>query len=1230
MIFDLINHAINANFDAIIKHLSPLTISNSYLYSGLIGFMSFKKMGKGASAGGYYIDSAGLKNNARGVDDYYTQSEGYEPAGYFFDPSSALDSANIYDNQLVNTEAFQRLLAGRDPSTGDALVQEVDEKHVAGFDCTFSVPKNISALWAVAEGDQKEALERLMAEANKTALKFLSDKAGFTRRGSGGGKHEHVDLIAATWPHSSSREADPQKHFHNTVINVAKRADGTWGTIESKHLMQWQTSAGAVFRAALAEGLQKEFKGIQISNNEKTKSFDIEGIPVDLLKFWSKRTNEINDLAKESGATSKKQIDVIKMESRKDKSFGEGVQELQERWEAEAEALGFTQESIEAILLKEQQETMNPEEFKELFEKRMNAIPGELIEMDSIFTEQQLFRRVAELSAGVQGLDGIQATVDRLLKKTEINKLEEEKEVINNLQEIKNDRSIRSGNGNGIGAGILNGRDVGNGRSGPRLSTRVGRGRNIGINSNNNGSRRLTGRVLAASNYEPSAAAIEAVRARGGLSNSLRSLSESGLARNRPSKSTSLLRNNAQSNRRTINHLRRNVSKKPTIREEVIAEQVAPESIVIEIGVDREGRKVFTTLDQIKVEQDLKKRSGEMAEDGKHSMNTKIIEDAIAKRKTMSEEQADAVRHAFSPGSLKVIEGAAGAGKSFSLDAVREAFESQGYKLQGIALSWQAAKVLEESANIESRAITGFLADIENGKVKLEAKTVLVCDENGLVGSVYGQKILKHAQEAGAKVIITGDEEQLNPVQAGPAMKIMKSTAGSVKISEIRRQKELWAREMVFNFSKGNSNDALNALDSRGKVHLIDNKKETIARVANDFYDYLKSNKDKTALALGGSNEDTKNLNLAIRELKRADGLIGATDTTIKTEFGELPFAPGDKVMFRKNDKKMDVINRATGTLLSIDNYKDGHQLHIRLDDGRKLTVDSRKYKGEDGFLPIHHGDAMTVYSSQGMTVDQTFVMHSGSMDRRLAYVGYSRHREDTQVYVDKTAAINKMQSNLAADEYEGFKPTDIDIKEAIAKQYHSQTQKISTLDYISDVKAQEIIQTHAPVVFNHPELEEIINASVDWDSIVVPIEESNKTFETSKANEIGLIDELVNDHVIIVESMQDYAAIRKVHKLNPPTIIVAGDFDAVNLPAAFGPDERKALSKASIIEVAGRNGLDESANNRFIAAVDDRVNKALSYAPQLKKDEIKVIWPKAGDERLHETLVRKQSEDKL
>ncbi len=918
--------------------------------------MTYKKMGNGGAAGNYYISSAGQNSTLRGIDDYYVQAVGSEPCGVFNDFSGALNQFGINHYDEVSVHTFQLLLAGRNPLNEQPLTETVDEKHVSGYDCTNSAPKSFSALRAIAtsfgNSDLNERLLKIATKANQDSMKFLSEHAGYTRRGKGGATLEKVDLISAQWQHSTSRAADPQLHFHNTIFNIAfRKSDESSGTIESKNLMQWQTAAGAVFRASLATGLKKDFAGINIIIDEKKGAFVIDGINENLIKFWSKRKNEINNQMKASGFISLAAADRITLETRKNKTFEETPTELEIRWKEEAIKYGVNQQTVEDILTansdqilgtsREEKEALD----KQTFQVKMNSIPGMLIENESVFTEQQLYRKVAELSAGVQDLDGIKSTVNRLLtRKSE--ELVVKEDVLINVKDLS--------------------------------------------------------------------------------------------------------QRHDESNQQI------------TTREKVLNEQREQNSVIIEMGVNKKGQKIYTTLAHIQIEADLKKRSREMSNDGTHVIDKRIIADAISKKGTISLEQADAVRWALSPGSLKIVEGGAGTGKSYSLDVTREICEASGYNLIGIALSWDAAGVLKTSANIDSVAITGFLDKLEKGTLKLTKMDVVVCDENGLVGSVYGQKILRFVQEAGSKLIVTGDSQQLNPVSAGSAMKIMLSEAGSAKITEIRRQKQQWAREMVANFAVGNSIEALTALKDLNMINILSDRQSTIDRVSSDFYSYLKNNVGKTALAICGSNDEAAQLNQSIREMKRKDGLISKFDTVIATEFGELSFAVGDKIMFRKNDNKLDIKNRKTAEILSIDGYGGGFQLRVRMhEDGRELIVDSRKFKGENGKLALHHGDAVTTYSSQGATVDQTFVMHSNITDRRLAYVAFSRHKDETHLYVDKSAVVSKIQSQLSADEYVKFQPNDQDIFDSITAQYHQQSQKVTTFDYLTEEKIEKVFAQH-------------------------------------------------------------------------------------------------------------------------------------------------------------------------
>ena len=240
--------------------------------------LSIGAMGKaGGRAGDYYV------NLAR--EDYYTR--GGEPPGQW--RGQAVAALGL--EGAVSRSSLRALLEGYHPTTGQPLVQQAGSAHRAGWDLTFSALKSVSVLWSQAEPATRTAIQAAQQAAVDRTLTFLQDHAAFTRRGKGSTLAEPVTgLVIATFEHSTSREQDPQLHTHCLVANMAPRRDGSWGSLESRHLYQWKMAAGALYRAELAQQLRDRLP-VDIQRDER--AFRLHGIPHPIEQHFSKRSQQI-------------------------------------------------------------------------------------------------------------------------------------------------------------------------------------------------------------------------------------------------------------------------------------------------------------------------------------------------------------------------------------------------------------------------------------------------------------------------------------------------------------------------------------------------------------------------------------------------------------------------------------------------------------------------------------------------------------------------------------------------------------------------------------------------------------------------------------------------------------------------------------------------------------------------------------------------------------------------
>jgi Ti-type conjugative transfer relaxase TraA len=417
--------------------------------------------------------------------------------------------------------------------------------------------------------------------------------------------------------------------------------------------------------------------------------------------------------------------------------------------------------------------------------------------------------------------------------------------------------------------------------------------------------------------------------------------------------------------------------------------EASPE--LVRLGTDGREQARFTTRTMLATEQRLEQAAWELAERQGHRVN---LRRRLTESSTLGREQILAFRHVTQDRDLAVVVGYAGTGKSTMLGEARAAWEADGYRVRGAALSGIAAEQLEGGAGIASRTVHSLLFQWEQGREGLTNCDVLVVDEAGMIGSRQMERLLSQAQAAGAKVVLVGDPEQLQAIEAGAAFRAIAERVGAVEITEVRRQREAWQQAATRELATGRTGDALARYEAAGMVRghaTLDNAK---AAMVAGWDAARQADPEARQIMLAYRRVDVRDLNERARAVRQAAGELGA-DYRVQTERGGRDFAAGDRVYFLRNERGLGVKNGTLGTVVEIAGPAPGQgdRLTVRLDDGRVVGFDVKDYGH------IDHGYAATVHKSQGVTVDRTHVLATSHMDRHAAYVGLSRHREQVDLH---------------------------------------------------------------------------------------------------------------------------------------------------------------------------------------------------------------------------------------
>lgn len=449
--------------------------------------------------------------------------------------------------------------------------------------------------------------------------------------------------------------------------------------------------------------------------------------------------------------------------------------------------------------------------------------------------------------------------------------------------------------------------------------------------------------------------------------------------------------------------------------------------------------KLYTTPEMLAVEKKMLEQVEMSRSSQRHPVAGLVLTPVLGMNSHLREEQRSAVEYLVGgPGSIAVVSGMAGTGKTTMLKAAAQAWKLGGYSVKGAALAGKAADGLANEAGIESSTIAKLLVQIEKGSITLTKSTILIVDEAGMVGTLQMARIIEEIHKAGSKLVLIGDARQLQPVDAGGPFASIAKRLGDIPMEEIVRQTEGWARQAVHDMADGKADRALEAFAARGLLSITADKPKARAALI-DQWKIEGVQKPEKNLILAATNQDAAILNKEAQALRKEKGALGIPYLKAAGE----KFHMGDRLVFTKNSGPRGLRNGQLGTVQSINPLT--RTLGVRLDSGRQVSVPLGEYSD------LKLGYAVTTHKSQGMTTQNAYILTDESMqDKELSYVQTSRARGFTRLFTTQIEAgpgherLSRMmsqshQKQLATD----LQERDQQITQALQKRQQMGDQEI-------------------------------------------------------------------------------------------------------------------------------------------------------------------------------------------
>ncbi len=258
-------------------------------------------------------------------EDYY--SEGQEIRGEW----QGIGAQKLGLSGPVSQEAFDALCDNRKPGTDERLTQRNKDNRIVGYDFNFHCPKSVSVVYEFTKDER--ILEAFKTSVAETMREIETESKTRVRRNGADENRTTGNLVWAEFVHFTARPVngvpDPHLHAHCYAFNTTwDEAERKWKAGQFRDLKADAPYFEAAFHARFARQLA-DF-GYRIERT--AKGWELAGVPHRVLNEFSRRTEQVEQKAKELGITSARGKDGLAALTRERKQKQLSKADLREMW----------------------------------------------------------------------------------------------------------------------------------------------------------------------------------------------------------------------------------------------------------------------------------------------------------------------------------------------------------------------------------------------------------------------------------------------------------------------------------------------------------------------------------------------------------------------------------------------------------------------------------------------------------------------------------------------------------------------------------------------------------------------------------------------------------------------------------------------------------------------------------------------------------------------------------